>query len=163
MSTKTELTSANLLEGLAGEIRSPDGPGHITKSFNEALITEFRANDGKIKGELSSSPFLLLTTAGARSGKERTTPLVYFDLDGRLLIIASRGGAVVNPVWFTNLTANPEVTVEVGAETYKAQALVIEGAERDQLYARMASMVPTFAEYQARTDRVIPVVELKRD
>lgn len=162
LTERTELTSENLLEGLAGEIRSPAGPGEITKNFNEALIAEFRNNGGRIEGELSGSPFILITTRGAKSGKERTTPLVYFEIEGRLLIIASRGGAPVHPAWYSNLVANPEVTVELGAETFKARAVVIEGENRDRLFAEVASQIDTFADYQQRTDRVIPVVELRR-
>lgn len=162
MSNRIELTQANLLEGLAGEIRSPGGPGEFTKGFNEAFIEEFRANDGVISGELSETPFLLLTTTGAKSGRQRTTPLAYIPIEGRILIIASRGGAAAHPAWYWNLVAHPEVTVELGAETYPALAVAIEGAERDRLFNEVASRIPTFADYQRRTDRMIPVFELRR-
>ena len=162
MPNRIELTRANLLEGLAGEIRSPDGPGAFTKSFNETLIDQFRTNGGALSGELAQAQFLLLTTTGAKSGKRRTTPLVYVPIDGRILIIASKGGAPTNPAWYSNVVANPEVTVEFDAETYRALAVVIEGLERDRLYAEVASRIPTFADYQRRTDRVIPIVELRR-
>jgi len=162
MSERIELTMTNLLEGLAGEIRSPDGPGAFTKRYNETLIAEFRANGGALAGELAESQFLLLTTTGAKSGKQRTTPLAYVPIDDRMLLIASKGGAPTNPAWFSNLVAHPEVTVELGAETYLARAIVIEGVERDRLYAEVASRIPTFADYQRRTDRVIPIVELRR-
>ncbi len=162
MSDQVELTLSNLLEGLAGEIRSPAGPGAFTKNFNETLIAEFRANSGRISGELANADLLLLTTTGARSGKRRTTPLVYVPADGRILIIASKGGAPADPAWFANLVAHPEVTVELGSETYDALAVVIEGSERDELFSEIAARLPTFAEYQSRTDRQIPVVELRR-
>ena len=162
MSDRMELTFANLLDKLAGEIRSPDGPGAITKTFNETLISEFRANEGKLSGDFARAQFLLLTTTGAKSGRQRTTPLAYVPIDGRILIIASKGGAPTHPAWYLNLVAHPEVTVELGAETYRARAIAIEGAERDRLYAEVASRVPTFADYQRRTDRVIPLVELRR-
>lgn len=162
MSNEIELTLENLLEGLAGEIRSPDGPGIFTKSYNEALIADFRANSGALSGELGQGQFLLLTTTGATSGKQRTTPLAYVPMDGRILIIASKGGAPTNPAWYSNLVVHPEATVELGSETYRALAVSVEGSERDQLYARIGSLIPTFADYQRRTDRVIPVVELRR-
>jgi deazaflavin-dependent oxidoreductase (nitroreductase family) len=162
MSNRIELTRANLLERLAGEVRSPDGPGAFTKSFNETLIAEFRANDGVLSGELAQSQFLLLTTTGAKTGKQRTTPLAYIPIDGRILIIASRGGALTQSAWYWNLVAHPEVTVELGAETYRALAVVIERLERDRLFAEVTSRKPNFAEYQRRTERVIPVVELRR-
>lgn len=162
MSDHIELTRANLLEGVAGEVRSPDGSGAFTKSFNETLIAEFRSNGGVLSGELAKFQFLLLTTTGAKSGLQRTTPMAYIPIDGRILIIASKGGAVTHPAWYWNLVANPEVTVERGAETYPALAVVIQGAERDRLYAEVASRKPNFADYQRRTDRVIPVVELRR-
>jgi deazaflavin-dependent oxidoreductase (nitroreductase family) len=162
MSNRIELTSSNLLDGLAGEIRSENGPGQFTKSFNETLIAEFRANAGRLSGDFANAQFLLLTTIGAKSGKRRTTPLAYIPIDQRILIVASKGGAPTNPAWYWNLIAHPEVTVEIGAETYNAEAVAIEGIEHDRLYAEIASRVPTFAEYQNRTDRVIPLFELRR-
>jgi deazaflavin-dependent oxidoreductase (nitroreductase family) len=162
MTNRIELTQSNLLDGLAGEIRSSDGPGEFTKGFNEALIDEFRANGGVISGELSNARFLLLTTTGAKSGKQRTTPLVYIPIDDRILIIASRGGAADHPAWYWNLLAHPEVMVEIGTDTYPALAVPIEGEERDRLFSEVASRIPTFADYQRRTDRVIPVFELRR-
>ena len=162
MADRIELTLENLLEGLAGEIRSPEGPGAFTKSFNEALIAEFRANGGVLSGDFAQAEFLLLTTTGAKSGRRRTTPLAYVRIDERVLIVASKGGAPANPAWYSNLVANPEVTVELGDETYQAAAVPVEGADRDVLYAEISSRIPTFADYQRRTDRVIPLVELRR-
>ena len=162
MSDEMQLTAENLLEGLAGEIRSPGGPGTFTKAFNETFIAEFRANAGIVHGELSQNDFLLLTTTGAKSGRQRTTPLAYIPIEERILIIASKGGAPTNPAWYANLLANPEATVELGAETYRAQAVPVEGEERDRLFAEVASRLPTFADYERRTDRVIPVLELRR-
>ena len=162
MSNRIELTSSNLLDGLAGEIRSESGPGGFTKSFNETLIAEFRANAGQLSGDFKDAQFLLLTTTGAKSGKQRTTPLAYIPIDGRILIVASKGGAPTHPAWYWNLLAHPKVTVELGPETYPAEAVTIPGALRDELYAEIASRLPTFAEYQNRTDRVIPLFELRR-
>jgi deazaflavin-dependent oxidoreductase (nitroreductase family) len=90
-------------------------------------------------------------------------PMMYLDDDGRWLVFASKAGAPVHPDWYLNLVANPEVTVEVGAETFPARAVVLEGEERDQKYAEQARRYPGFAEYQAGTDRVIPVIALLRE
>lgn len=162
MSDQVALTQSNLLEGLAGEIRSAGGPGEFTKSFNEAFVAAFRNNEGVVAGELEGFQFLLLTTTGAKSGKQRTTPLAYIPLEGKILIVASKGGALTHPAWYWNLIKHPEVKVELGNETYPALAIEVEGEERDRLYAEIGTRIPTFAEYQARTDRAIPIFELKR-
>src|SRR5579871_4650428 len=98
--------------------------------FNQQLIDEFRANDGKVGGQFEGWPLLLLTTTGAKSGLQRTTPVVHSTDDGRHVIIASKAGAPHDPHWYLNLVANPEVTVEVPGETYQARAVAAEGAER---------------------------------
>jgi len=157
----TELTLDNLTR-MSDEVRSEVGPAATTKAFNESLIAEFQANGGKLSGELARSRFLLLTTRGARSGRERVTPLAYLRIDGRLLIIASMGGAPKSPAWFHNLVAHPDVTVELGDETYAARAVVTEGADRDDLFAKVCAKIDVFALYQSRTERLIPVVELVR-
>jgi deazaflavin-dependent oxidoreductase (nitroreductase family) len=132
------------------------------KAFNQALIDEFRANDGKVSGAFADAPLLLLTTTGAKSGQQRTSPVVYTADGDRLVIIASYAGRPVNPAWFNNLLANPEVTVEVPGETYAARAVVASGEYRDRLYAAQAAQMPAFGEYQAKTTRQIPVVTLER-
>ena len=96
---------------------------------------------------------LLLRTTGARSGKPRVNPLAYTADGERLVIIASKGGTPTNPDWYHNIVAHPDVTVEVGTETFEARATVVEGPERDALYAKQAAMMPNFAEYQAKTTR----------
>ena len=161
MTDTAELTIANL-NRMSEEVRSDGGPAAATKSFNESLIAEFRANGGQLSGELARARFLLLTTKGAKSGKERVSPLAYIALDGRILIIASMGGAPTSPAWYHNLVANPEVAVELGEERYTATAIVTEGADRDDLFTRVCAKIRTFAEYEERTTRTIPVVELRR-
>ena len=131
------------------------------KSFNENLIDEFRANGGKVSGMFAGAPLLLLTSTGAKSGQPRVAPLAYTTDNGSLVIIASKGGAPTNPDWFHNILANPEVTVELGAESFPARATVA-AAERDRLYDQMAAQMPGFAEYQKNTTRRIPVVVLER-
>jgi deazaflavin-dependent oxidoreductase (nitroreductase family) len=132
------------------------------KAFNEALIKEFRANEGKVGGRFEGRPVLLLTTTGAKSGRKFTIPLVYLQDGDRRLIFASKAGSPTNPDWYHNLVANPEVTVELGTERFQAQARVTEGEERDRLYDAMAEQMSFFAEYQRKTERRIPLVVLER-
>ncbi len=131
--------------------------------FNTKIIEEFRANDGVVGGQFEGAPLLLLTTTGAKSGQPRTAPMMYRSEDERMFVFASKAGAPTNPDWYHNLVANPEVTVEVGVEKFTAHASEVTGAERDRIYAAQANEYPGFAEYEEKTDRVIPVVELKRD
>lgn len=134
--------------------------------FNRAIITEFRANAGKVGGMLEGATLLLLTTVGARTGRRHTVPVVYRRDGARVLVFGSNAGAGTHPAWFHNVRANPEVTVEIGMgdriETYPAHARILEGAERDRHYAAQASDDPAFAAYRAATERVIPVVALQR-
>jgi deazaflavin-dependent oxidoreductase (nitroreductase family) len=132
------------------------------KSFNDNLIAEFRANGGKVSGMFAGAPLLLLTTIGARSGQPRVAPLAYTADNGKIVIIASKGGAPTNPDWYHNLLANPDVTVELGTETFPARASVPEGAERQRLFDQMVAQMPGFGEYQKNTTRQIPVVVLER-
>ena len=130
--------------------------------FNRQLIEEFRANGGKVTGMFAGAPLLLLTTTGARTGQPRVAPLAYTKDGGHFVIIASKGGAPTHPDWFHNLRASPEVTVEVGAETFPARASIAEGAERQRLFDQMAAQMPNFAEYQRNTTRQLPVIVLER-
>jgi deazaflavin-dependent oxidoreductase (nitroreductase family) len=130
--------------------------------FNRKLIQEFRTNGGKISGMFAGAPLLLLTTTGAKSGQPRVAPLAYATDNGRLVVIASKGGAPTHPDWFHNVRANPEVMVEVGTETFPARATVVEGAERKRLFDQMAAQMPNFAEYQRNTTRKLPVIVLER-
>jgi deazaflavin-dependent oxidoreductase (nitroreductase family) len=130
--------------------------------FNLAIIKEFRENGGETFGPFKGRPLLLLTTKGAKSGNELTVPVVYTRDGDRYVIIASMGGAPKSPAWYHNLVANPDVTLEVGTEKFKAKASVAQGAERERLYAAQAATMPAFTEYQQKTTRVIPVVALTR-
>lgn len=128
--------------------------------YNRRIIEEFRANGGRVTSHPAHDELVLLTTTGARTGRQVTTP-VMFSRDGdRLLIYASKGGAPTNPAWYHNLVANPRVTVELGTERFEAEATVLTGEERDRLFNRHAARYPGFAEYQAKTSRIIPVVAL---
>lgn len=129
--------------------------------FNQQVIMEFRASNGQVGGPFEGTRLLLLTTTGARSGARHTTPVGYLPDGDRILVIASAAGAPSHPDWFHNLVAHPQVTVEDGTFTYDAQAVVLEGAERDRVFARAAEFEPGWAAYQARTTRLIPVVALR--
>jgi deazaflavin-dependent oxidoreductase (nitroreductase family) len=129
--------------------------------WNRKIIEEFRANAGQVSGPFEGARLLLLTTVGARSGAPHTVPLAYLPDGGdRTLVIASAGGAPRHPAWFHNLVANPRVRVEDGVFTYDADAVVLTGDERDRVFARAAEANPGWADYQAETTRVIPVVAL---
>ncbi|NBE99557.1 nitroreductase family deazaflavin-dependent oxidoreductase [Nonomuraea sp. KC401] len=130
--------------------------------FNKQVIEEFRANEGRVGGMFEKAHLLLLTTTGARSGKRSTSPLMYMPDGDRQVVIGSAGGGDKHPAWYHNVRAHPKVTVEVGSETFEAEAVAIEGEERDQLYARMVAQAPQFAEYEDKTTRRIPVVALVR-
>jgi deazaflavin-dependent oxidoreductase (nitroreductase family) len=130
--------------------------------WNRKIIEEFRTNGGKVGGIWEGRPLLLLTTTGAKSGQPRTHPMMYMREGNRLLVFASKGGAPTNPAWYHNLLAHPEVTVEVGNEKFNALAQPVTGEERDKIYARWAQMYPQFGEYQQKTTRKIPVIELRR-
>lgn len=128
--------------------------------FNQQVIEEFRANGGRVGGPFEGGRLILLTTTGARSGTPHTTPVGYLHDGDRILVIASAGGAPEHPDWFRNLVAHPRVTVEDGVFTYEAEATVLEGDERDRLFARAVEADPGWAEYQEQAGRVIPVVAL---
>ena len=130
--------------------------------YNRHLIEEFRANGGKVSGQFEHTPLLLLTTIGAKSGQCRTTPLGYMPEGDRLIVIASSGGAPTHPDWYHNLVAHPQVTVEVGTETFDAIAVVAEDEERDRLWTKGVALYPSLAEHQAKTTRQFPVIALSR-
>jgi deazaflavin-dependent oxidoreductase (nitroreductase family) len=132
-------------------------------TFDADLVAQFRANAGQLhSGPFAGRTLLLLTTAGARSGRPLTKPLGFTRDGDRYVVIASYGGAPTNPAWYHNLRADPHVTIEVGAETFEALASVPEGAERERLYAQQAAQLPVFARYQQMTTRQIPVVVFDR-
>jgi deazaflavin-dependent oxidoreductase (nitroreductase family) len=105
---------------------------------------------------------ILVTHKGAKSGTDRTTPLVYTTDGDRIVIIASKAGSPTSPDWYHNLRANPDVTVEIGTEKFPARAKVVTGEERRRLYDAQAALMPNFKEYQEKTTREIPVVVLRR-
>ncbi len=130
------------------------------QDWNSKIIEEFRANEGRVGGPFAGAPILLLHTTGAKTGRERVNPMMYLDLDGHRYVFASKAGADTNPDWYWNLVAHPDVTVEVGTETYEVSAGPVTGDDRNRVYSEQARRYSGFAEYEQKTSRVIPVVEL---
>ena len=131
--------------------------------WNTKIIAEFRANDGVVGPPFEGAPMVLVHHTGAKTGTERVTPLVYQPVGDAWAIFGSKAGATTNPDWFHNLKANPETTIEVGAETVPVTATVLEGAQRDEIWAKQKELMPGFAEYEKTAgDRIIPVVLLER-
>lgn len=130
--------------------------------FNKKVIEEFRANQGKVGGQMENMPVMLLTMTGAKTGRTITKPLVYTQDGDRIVVIASFAGAPKNPAWHNNLVANPEATVEIGTEKFRVRAEVTSGEERQRLFDAQAKQLPIFNDYQKKTDRQIPVFVLNR-
>ena len=130
--------------------------------FNEKVITEFRANQGKVGGQMAGVPLLLLTTTGNKTGRILIKPLAYSKDGDRIFVIASFAGSPKNPAWFNNLSANSAVTVEVGTERFQARARITSGEERERLFKLQADKMNVFYDYQKKTSRQIPVVVLER-
>jgi deazaflavin-dependent oxidoreductase (nitroreductase family) len=130
--------------------------------WNKKIIKEFRANDGVVDGHFENMTLLLLHTTGAKSGQPRLNPVAYTIQGDKHMIIASAAGADSHPAWYYNLVANPDIRVEVGTEKFDALAIVTMEPERSELYGKMAAQYPGFAEYERKTERVIPVVLLER-
>jgi deazaflavin-dependent oxidoreductase (nitroreductase family) len=133
--------------------------------FNQPIIDEFRANEGKVGGMFAGAPIVLLTTTGAKSGQKRLNPLAALvEEDGTAYVFASAAGAPKHPDWYHNLVAHPQVEVEIGTEHYTATATSLTGAKRDEIYERQKAAMANFVEYEEKTKgiRTIPVVELTR-
>jgi deazaflavin-dependent oxidoreductase (nitroreductase family) len=128
--------------------------------YNAQIIDEFRAGGGRVGGVWEGTPLLLLHHTGARSGKDRLTPLGYLDDAGRYVVIASNGGAPGHPDWYHNLRAHPNVTIEVGIEAIGVTAYEATGEERERLFRTQAERFPQLAEYERKAPRVIPVIVL---
>ena len=121
----------------------------------------YQATGGRLGGKIQGSPVLLLETTGRKTGKKRTTPLLYLP-DGRdMVIVASKGGAAKPPVWWLNLRANPETEVQVGSRKLEVEAEEATGKDKERLWRQLVAMYPGYADYQRRTDREIPVIRLR--
>ena len=132
------------------------------RSFNQAIIEEFRANGGTCGGPLAGNPMLLLTMTGAKTGRKLTTPLTYHPDGDDFVVMASAGGSPTHPGWCYNLAANPNVIVEVGAERFEVSAIQTEGQERARVFTNMTTAMPRFGDYQAAVNREIPLFKLTR-
>jgi deazaflavin-dependent oxidoreductase (nitroreductase family) len=132
-------------------------------AFNDDLVSDFRAHGKVTRGPFLGRDVLLLTTTGAKSGAERTSPLVFSRDGDDLVVIASKGGAPTNPGWFHNLKAHPLVTVELEGGRFTARANVAgPESERRRLYDQHSIKNPGFRDYEKRTTRRIPVIRLER-
>ena len=130
--------------------------------YNKTVIEEFRANQGKVGGQMENMSVILLTMTGAKTGRTITKPLVYSKDGDRMVVIASFAGAPKHPAWYLNLVANPEVTVEVGTEKFRAKVEETSGDERQRLFDTQAAQMSIFNDYQKKTTRQIPVLTLTR-
>jgi deazaflavin-dependent oxidoreductase (nitroreductase family) len=128
--------------------------------WNRKIIDEFHANDGKVGGMFEGKTLLLLHTKGAKTRRERINPVAYVRDGEKFVVIASKAGAPTNPDWYHNIVATPDLTVEVGTETFPVHATVAEEPERTRLYNKMVGMMPGFDDYQRKTTRKIPVITL---
>jgi len=131
--------------------------------FAENVIAEFRANRGRVGGDLADTPIILIHHIGAKTRTERVTPLAYSSQpDGRLVIAASNGGSPTHPAWYHNLRAKPTIDVELGTETFTALAEEVTGAAHAALWPRLVAASPALGEFQAKTVRRIPLFTLTR-
>ncbi len=129
---------------------------------NAGIISEFRENGGNVGGVFAGKPLLLLTHIGAKSGQERVSPLMYQPLDNGYAVFVSKMGSHTHPDWMYNLVANPNVSVEVGTETVPVTARTASDEEREPIWSAQKADHPQFGEYEAGTERVIPVIILER-
>jgi deazaflavin-dependent oxidoreductase (nitroreductase family) len=131
------------------------------RDWNAEVIAEFRANQGQVKAPYDDPPpMLLLHTIGAKSGKLHIVPMRALPEGESLYVFASAHGSARHPDWYYNLIANPDITIEKGIQSLFVRATELVGAERDAIFARHAARFPTFAEYQRKLDRTIPVIRL---
>jgi F420H(2)-dependent quinone reductase len=134
----------------------------IARWFVKAHAAIYSASNGKLATNMRGSPILVLTTRGAKTGAVRKVPIVPLVEGDRMYVIASLGGAPSHPAWFLNLKADPNVEVQWFADKYKARARILLEPERSQVWQRVVAAMPGFGDYQKKTSRVIPVVELER-
>jgi deazaflavin-dependent oxidoreductase (nitroreductase family) len=148
-------------EGERSTERDLSGPARLAlKLGSSAHAGVYRATGGKLFGRMGKSPILLLNTVGRKTGRKRTSPLLYV-MDGEdFVIIASKGGAAAHPAWYLNLRANPEATVEIGDREVQVEAEVADPEEKTRLWQKMVEMYPAYDDYQRKTGREIPLLIL---
>ncbi len=130
--------------------------------WNDKVIAEFRENGGRVGGNFEGAPLLLLHSTGAKSGQERVSPMMYQSVGDDWAVFASYAGLDVNPAWYHNLKANPAASIEVGEESVDVEARELSPEEREPVWAEQKRRYPGFADYEQKTDRVIPVLLLTR-
>ncbi len=133
--------------------------------WNAQIIEEFRTNGGHVGGNFEGAPMLILHSTGAKTGQERLAPMMYQAVDGGYAVFASKAGAPDNPDWYHNLVANPDASIDIaggsGVDRLAVTAEVLQGDARDAIWEVQKERYPGFAEYEEKTDRVIPVVLLR--
>ena len=129
--------------------------------WNDKIIAEFRANQGRVGGQFEGAPLLLLHSTGARSGQERVSPMMYRRIGDGWAVFASKAGADTNPDWYHNLLAHPRASIEVGTDTFDVVARVTSGREREEIWEAQKAEYSGFAGYERKTSRQIPVVLLE--
>jgi deazaflavin-dependent oxidoreductase (nitroreductase family) len=135
----------------------------VSDLYGAEHVRRYLETDGEVVYRWrNGAPILILTTTGRRSGEQRLKPLIFTEDDGRYVVVASRGGAPRHPDWYLNLSADPDVQVQVKADRFPARARTAEGDERERLWRRMAEIWPAYDDYQRKTERTIPVVVLER-
>jgi deazaflavin-dependent oxidoreductase (nitroreductase family) len=130
--------------------------------WNQQIIDEFRANEGRVGGPFEGAPLLLLHHTGRKSGAERVTPMMYQAVGDAYAVFASYAGADINPAWYHNLLAHPDVEAEIGTDTVQLRARDLPADERAPIWEKQKQDYEGFAGYEAKTDRTIPVVLLER-
>lgn len=137
-----------------------------TSNWNETVIAEFRANDGKV-AQFAGADLVVMHHVGRRSGTEYLAPVVFFtqdDASGTMYVVASAAGAPRNPQWYDNMTAAGRASVEVGRETFDVDVEEITGAHYERVFADMLTTAPDFADYETKIAgaRVMPILTLRR-
>lgn len=147
-------------------VRPPSSSSRFWKAWE--LLTRlntklYRLTDGRIGGRVpgTNAPIILVHHTGRRSGTHRVSPLIAREIEGRWVIVASKGGTDRHPAWYHNLKANPKTEIEVGSRRIEVSARVVEGAERDELWPKMVEVYPSYEDYQRFAgERRIPVLSL---
>ena len=148
--------------GVRAELDSQAMPDSDDDLFGAEHVRVYRQTDGQHGYHWRGTTILLLTTKGRSSGEPRTTPLIHRTDGDRWVIVASKGGAPQHPGWYQNLLADPHADIQVHGDIIPVLATTAEGPERERLWSLMAEVWPAYDDYQAKTDRQIPVVVLSR-
>ena len=134
----------------------------IMKTMTAVHTAVYKASKGRFGNKMRKAPVLFLTVTGRKSGQPRTVPLLYLADGDRKIIVASKGGDHRHPVWYLNLVANPEATIEVAGQTEQVKATVLSPEEKAVLWPRLVEIYPGYAGYQRKTERDIPLIALTK-